>query len=164
MGFWFESLLGLCILSLSNTHYTLLNTGSTQEVPKPYWKIADCDKYRCKNGGHVIQTSLKCRGLLLGIICTFNNLHHICHFYPNWKWPLIIYQETLGPNTEITKKTWSHLGGRGVHWYFHTFVGSDHFGVCNFFNFNIFLGFQINAYFWGMKILWIFLRCHHKLD
>ena len=35
MGFWFEPLLGLCILSLSNTNYTLFNTGSTQEAPKP---------------------------------------------------------------------------------------------------------------------------------
>ena len=37
-------------------------------------------------------------------------------------------------------------------------------GVYFFFNFNIFLGFQINEYFSGMKILWIFLRGHHKLD
>ena len=146
MGFWFEPLLGLFILSLSNTHYTLLITGSTQGAPKPYWKIDDCDKYWCKNGGHVIQTSLKCRGLLLGIICTFDNLHHICHFYLNWKWPLIIYRETLGPNNEITKKTWSHLGG-GVHWYFHTFVGSDHFGVC------IFL---ISTSFWVFRQMNIF--------
>ena len=61
------------------------------------------------------------------------------------------------------KKTCSHGGGGGGG-YIHTFVGSEHFGVCKFFNFNIFLGFQIDAYFWGMKILWIFLRCHHKLD
>ena len=46
-----------------------------------------------------------------------------------------------------------------------SYVGSDHFAVCIFFyNFNIFLGFQINEYFSGMKMLWIFLRGHHKLD
>ena len=31
-------------------------------------------------------------------------------------------------------------------------------------NFNIFLGFQKNKYFWGMKILWIFLGVITKLD
>ena len=130
MGFWFEPLLGLCILSLSNTHYTLLiTTGSTQEAPKPYWKIAVCDKYWCKNGGHVIQTSLKCRGLLLGIICTFNNLHLICHIYLNWKWPLIMYRETLGPNNEITKKTWSHLGGGGFEDFVDIFKMSSQIGL-----------------------------------
>ena len=30
-------------------------------------------------------------------------------------------------------------------------------------NFNIFGGFQKNKYFWGMKILWIFLGSHHKI-
>ena len=34
-----------------------------------------------------------------------------------------------------------------------SYVGSDHFGV-----------YQINEYFSGMKILWIFLSGHHKLD
>ena len=30
-------------------------------------------------------------------------------------------------------------------------------------NFNLFGGFQKNKYFWGMKILWIFLGGHHKI-
>ena len=30
-------------------------------------------------------------------------------------------------------------------------------------NFNIFWDFQKNEYFWGIKILWIFLGGHHKI-
>ena len=41
--------------------------------------------------------------------------------------------------------------------YFHTYVGSGHFWGFIILNFNICLGFQKNKYFWGMKILWIFL-------
>ena len=33
------------------------------------------------------------------------------------------------------------------------------------FEFQFFSGFQKNNYiFWGMKILWIFLRGHHKIE
>ena len=44
-------------------------------------------------------------------------------------------------------------GGGGGGTMIFSYVGSDHFGV-----------YQINEYFSGMKILWIFLRGHHKLD
>ena len=30
-------------------------------------------------------------------------------------------------------------------------------------NFNIFLGFQKNEFFWGIKILWIFFWGQHKI-
>ena len=55
-------------------------------------------------------------------------------------------------------------GGEGeVPWYFHTYVGSGHFFGCKILNFVIFGGFQKNAYFWGMKILWTFFWVHHKI-
>ena len=36
------------------------------------------------------------------------------------------------------------------------------FGVSKF-EFIYILGFQKNKYFWGMKILWILFRGHHKI-
>ena len=46
--------------------------------------------------------------------------------------------------------------GRGV-LFFHTFIGSGHFLGFKILNLTILGGFQKNKYFWGMKILWIFL-------
>ena len=42
-------------------------------------------------------------------------------------------------------------------------LGSFFFGF-KILNFNIFLGFQKNEYFWGMKILLIFFGGHHKIE
>ena len=38
----------------------------------------------------------------------------------------------------------------GVLWYYHTYVGSAHLFGFKILNFNIFLGFQKNEYFWGV--------------
>ena len=42
-------------------------------------------------------------------------------------------------------------GGGGALLYFHTYVGSVHFFGVEFLNFNIFLGFQKNEYFFGYE-------------
>ena len=42
----------------------------------------------------------------------------------------------------------------GVLWYFHTYVGSVHFFGFKNLNFNIFLGFQKNEYFFGVLRFW----------
>ena len=49
--------------------------------------------------------------------------------------------------------------------YFHTYVGSGHFGGFKILNFNIFGGgggFRKINIFGCMKILWILFGCHHK--
>ena len=42
-------------------------------------------------------------------------------------------------------------GPGGVLWYFHAYVGSDHFWGVKILNFNIFWGFQKNKYFFGCE-------------
>ena len=83
---------------------------------------------------------------------------------------------------EITTSDWLHVseesvysvqlipgvGGGGVLWYFHTYVGSGHFLGFKFFYFNIFWGFQKNEYslgyedfediFGGSSQIWTILR------
>ena len=40
-----------------------------------------------------------------------------------------MYRETLGPNNEITKKTWSHLGGGGFEDFVDIFKMSSQIGL-----------------------------------
>ena len=51
------------------------------------------------------------------------------------------------------------MGGGGVLWYFHTYVGSGHFFGVQIFEFQYFGGFSENEYFWGYekKIVDIFV-------
>ena len=51
----------------------------------------------------------------------------------------------------------------GVHWYFHTYVGSVHFFGVKFLNFNIFLGFQKNEYFFGHEHFMDIFLGHPKI-
>ena len=48
------------------------------------------------------------------------------------------------------------VGGGGVLWYFHTYVGSGYFWGFKILNFNIFWVFRRMKIVWGMKIVWLF--------
>ena len=63
----------------------------------------------------------------------------------------------------LAVKTQGMWGGGHFDIFIHVYVGSGHFFGFKILNFNIFWGFQENEYFWGTKILWIFLGGHHKI-
>ena len=58
-GCWFELHWKHCVLSLNNTLYPLLSTGSTQETSGHYCKIVDC----------VVKNQLKKKILLASVVC-----------------------------------------------------------------------------------------------
>ena len=58
--------------------------------------------------------------------------------------------DTTGHDTGLATGLSLASGSQGVLSYFHTHIGSGHFLEFKILNFNTFMGFQKNEYFWGM--------------
>ena len=97
-------------------------------------------------GQNIIKFRLPCQfqRILYQSLCVFSQMKDTKHFRRNFYSALWVMPQGWD---------FGALGvppGGGVLWYFHTYVGSAHFFWFKILNFDIFLGFQKNEYFWGV--------------
>ena len=105
-------------------------------------------------------------------LCTLTYFYFFCHCLKRgfFFFKVSLFSKNLFSNHyKLSSLLYNHLTPsipQGVVlWYFHTYVGSGHFSGFKILNFNIFLGFQKNKYFWGyedfvdfffLNFLWLF--------